>query len=139
MRATVLTTWAHAALHLPLLVVIGGVSDTRITADMYPFYLAALFVLPLGNRAVATWLYNRSGHSVPIVGLTHASWNLATGSAMLPGLVAGYDTVWSYAAFAAVALIVIAATRGNLGYRRDVLDSLAAVAAPYSPANAATH
>ena len=117
LRATVLTTWAHAAIHLPLLVVIGGVSDTRIEAGMYPFYLAALFLFPIGNRMVATWLYNRSGHSVPIAGLTHSSWNLATGGAMLPGLAAGYDPVWSYAAFAVVALVVVVATRGQLGYR----------------------
>jgi membrane protease YdiL (CAAX protease family) len=116
-RATVLTTWAHAAIHLPLLVVIGGVSDTRIDAGMYPFYLAALFLFPIGNRMVATWLYNRSGHSVPIAGLTHSSWNLATGGVMLPALAAGYDPVWSYAGFAVVALVVIVATRGQLGYR----------------------
>ena len=30
MRATALTTWAHAALHLTLLVIFGGVSDTRL-------------------------------------------------------------------------------------------------------------
>ena len=32
LRATVLTTWAHAALHVPLIVVVGGVSDVRIPA-----------------------------------------------------------------------------------------------------------
>ena len=36
---------------------------------------------------------------------------------MLPGLAAGYDPVWSYAGFAVVALVVIVATRGQLGYR----------------------
>ncbi len=138
MRATVLTTWAHAAIHLPLLVVIGGVSDTRITADMYPFYLAALFVLPIGNRVVATWLYNRSGHSVPIAGLTHSSWNLATGGVMLPGLATGYETAWSYAAFAAVALVVIVVTRGRLGYR-PAASGGPAVSAGRFPAPATSH
>jgi membrane protease YdiL (CAAX protease family) len=118
-RATAATTWAHAALHLPLLVVIGGVSDTRIPAEMYPFYLAALFILPLGNRTVATWLYNRSGSSVPIAGLTHAAWNLTTGSAFVPALVAGYEPVWSYLGFGVVALVIIAITRGRLGYEAD--------------------
>ena len=117
LRATVLTTWAHAALHVPLLVVVGGVSDVRIPAEQYPIYLAALFLFPLGNRTVAAWLYNRSGHSVPVAGLTHASWNLAAGSALLPALVPGFDPVWSYAGFAAAAVVVIVLTRGRLGYR----------------------
>lgn len=114
-RATVLTTWAHAAIHLPLLFVIGGVSDTRIAPDMYPFFLAALFIFPLGNRTVATWLYNRSGSSVPITGLSHSSWNLASGSAMLPAL--GADALVAYVGFAVLAVIVLATTRGRLGYR----------------------
>jgi CAAX protease family protein len=118
-RATALTTFGHAALHLPLLVVIGGVSDVRIAVEQYPFYLAALFVFPLGSRTVATWLYNRSGSSAPIAGLTHSSWNLATGSALVPALVPGYEAVWSYAAFAVVAVAVLVATRGRLGYRTD--------------------
>jgi hypothetical protein len=119
MRATALTTWGQAAVHVPLIFVIGGVSDTRITADMYPFYLAALFMFPLGNRTVATWIYNRSGNSVPVTGLLHSTWNLATGGVMLPALAIGYETLWSYAGFAVVALILIVATRGRLGYRAD--------------------
>ena len=98
------------------LVVVGGVSDVRIPAEQYPFYLAALFLFPLGNRTVAAWLYNRSGNSVPVAGLTHAAWNLAAGSALLPALVPGFDPVWSYAGFAAAAVVVIVLTRGRLGY-----------------------
>jgi membrane protease YdiL (CAAX protease family) len=134
--ATALTTWAQAAIHLPLLVVVGGLSDSRIPAEMYPFYLAALFLLPLGNRTVATWLYNRSRHSVPVVGLTHASWNLATGSAFLPALVPAFDPVWSYAGFAAAAIIVIAVTRGRLGYHRAASSGRADVATGYGSAEA---
>lgn len=118
-RATALTTWAQAAIHVPLIVVVGGVSDTRVTPDLYPFFLAALFVFPLGNRAVATWLYNRSNASVPVIGLTHAGWNLAAGSAFIPALVPGYVSALSYVAFAVVALVLIAITRGALGFRTD--------------------
>lgn len=118
-RATALTTWAQAAIHVPLIVVVGGVSDTRVTPDLYPFFLAALFVFPLGNRAVATWLYNRSNASVPVIGLTHAGWNLAAGSAFIPALVLGYVSALSYVAFAVVALVLIAITRGALGFRTD--------------------
>jgi uncharacterized protein len=125
--ATAATTWAQAAMHLPLLFVVGGLSDNAITPDQYPFYLAALFVLPLGNRTVLTWLYNRSGHSVPIAGITHASWNLAAGSTFLPVLVAGFDAVWAYAGFAAVAIVLILVTRGRLGYPdQDITEEPAA-------------
>lgn len=117
LRATALTTWAQAAMHLPLLFVVGGLSDNPITPDQYPFYLGALFVLPLTNRTVATWLYNRSGHSVPVTGIMHSTWNFAAGSAFLPALVPGFNAVWAYAGFAVVAVALVAITRGRLGYR----------------------
>jgi membrane protease YdiL (CAAX protease family) len=117
MGATAATTWAQAAMHLPLLFVVGGLSDNPIAPPQYPFYLVALFVLPLANRTVATWLYNRSGNSVPAVGLMHSSWNFAAGSAFLPALVPGFDAVWAFAGFAVVAVILVAATRGRLGYQ----------------------
>ena len=134
MRATALTSWAHAAIHLPLLFIIGGVSDTRIAAEMYPFYLAALFIFPLGNRTVATWLYNRSGGSVPVAGLTHSAWNLATGGVMLPVLVADIEPAFSYFGFAAVAVVVIAATRGRLGYSTTKTDPMPAPAGAFASA-----
>ena len=116
LRATVLTTWAQATLHLPLLFVVGGVSDDPIAPAQYPLFLAALYILPLGNRTALTWLYNQSGQSLPVTGLAHSSFNLANGTAFLPFLVVGLDGVWAYAGFAAVALVLIVATRGRLGY-----------------------
>jgi membrane protease YdiL (CAAX protease family) len=136
-RTTALTTWGQAAIHLPLLFVVGGLSDSPITPDLYPFYLAALFILPLGNRTVLTWLYNRSGHSVPVAGLTHSSWNLATGSAFLPVLLPGFNSVWAYAGFAIVAVALIVATRGRLGYHRSGRGERRASRAPFDPAEAA--
>jgi len=116
LRATVLTTWAQAAFHVPLLFIAGGLSDTRIPPEQYPFFLAALFVLPLGNRVVLTWLYNRSRSSLPVAGIAHASWNLAAGSAFLPALLPGFEPLWAYAGFGALAVVLIVATRGRLGY-----------------------
>jgi hypothetical protein len=106
---------------------------------MYPFYLAALFIFPLGNRTVATWLYNRSGHSVPVAGLSHAGWNLATGSAFLPALIPGFNSVWAYAGFAIVAVVLIVATRGQLGYGRSDRGDRRASRTPFDPAEAAVH
>jgi hypothetical protein len=112
----VLTTWAQAAFHVPLLFIAGGLSDSRIPPEQYPFFLAALFVLPVGNRVVLTWLYNSGRQSLPLAGITHASWNLAAGSAFLPALVPGFEPLWAYAGFAAVAVVLIFSTRGRLGY-----------------------
>jgi uncharacterized protein len=117
LAATAATTFAQAAFHLPLLFIVGGVSDTRIGADMYPFYLAALFIFPLGNRTVLTWLYNASGQSLPVAGLTHSSWTLAAGAAFLPVLVPGMDSIWAYVGFALVAVALLVLTRGRLGDR----------------------
>jgi membrane protease YdiL (CAAX protease family) len=121
-RATVATTWAQAAFHIPLIFIVGGVSDIRLTPDQYPFYFAALFIFPIGNRMVGTWLYNRSGRSVPIVALTHSSWNFASGTAFLPVLVTGFSSLWAYAGFAVLAVILLVATRGRLGFEASVQD-----------------
>ena len=124
-RATALTTWAQAALHVPLLVVAGGLSEGRVPVEMYPVFLVALFVLPLGNRTVVTWLYNRSGGSIPVAGLAHSAFNLATGSAFA-ALATGYLPIWSYAGFAAAAALVLVATRGRLGHAGSKSEALAA-------------
>jgi hypothetical protein len=101
----------------------GGVSEGRVPAELYWFYLIALFVLPIPGRIVLTWLYNRSGRSIPVVGIYHAGLGIATGGAFLPALAPGLDPAWAYAGFAALALIVLIATRGRLGYEHDVVES----------------
>src|SRR5918995_1133380 len=88
----------------------------RMRSSYYPFFLAALFVLPLGNRIVLTWLYNSIRRSLPVAGIAHASWNLAAGSAFLLALVPGFEPLWAYAGFGALAIVLIVATRGRLGY-----------------------
>ncbi|MDP9227070.1 MAG: hypothetical protein M3P18_25135, partial [Actinomycetota bacterium] len=93
----------------------GGVTDGRVAPENIPFYLVALFVLPIPVRMTLTWLYNASGRSVPIAGLYHAGLGVASGVAFLPVLAPSVDPVWVYAGFAALAVIVLAATRGRLG------------------------
>ena len=114
--ASVVTTWLQALVHVPLVFVVGGVTDGRVPADQIPFYLVALFVLPIPVRMALTWLYNRSGRSVPIVGLAHAGLGLATGVALIPVVAPAVDPVWVYAGFAAVAAVLLVATRGRLGF-----------------------
>lgn len=114
--ASVVTTWLEALIHLPLVFIAGGVTDGRVSAELVPFYLVALFVLPIPVRIALTWLYNASGRSVPVVGLAHAGLGVAAGSAFLPAFAPGVDPVWVYAGFAVVAIVILAITRGRLGF-----------------------
>jgi membrane protease YdiL (CAAX protease family) len=115
--ASVVTTWMQATLHLPLVFIADGVTEGRVPPGDYWFYFVALFVLPIPVRIIITWLYNVSGRSVPIVGLFHAGLGIATGSALVPQIAPGFQTAWVYAAFAIVAAIILAATRGQLGLK----------------------
>lgn len=133
-RATLATSWSQAAFHIPLIFIVGGVSDVRLTPDQYAFYFAALFIFPLGNRTVATWAYNMSGRSVPVVGLMHSSWNFAAGSAFLPVLVPGMASAWAYVGFAVVAVVLLAATRGRLGYDASAAGPAPSSSRTYRPA-----
>jgi membrane protease YdiL (CAAX protease family) len=114
--ASVVTTWLQALVHVPLVFVAGGVTDGRVPADQIPFYLVALFVLPIPVRIVLTWLYNSTGRSVPIVGIYHAGLGVATGTGFIPVLAPGVAPVVAYAGFAVLAVVVLVATRGRLGF-----------------------
>jgi membrane protease YdiL (CAAX protease family) len=114
-RASIATTWMQATLHLPLVFIAGGVTDGRVAPENVPFYLVALFVLPIPVRMTLTWLYNASGRSVPIAGLYHAGLGVASGVAFLPVIAPSVSPVWVYAGFAVLAAVVLAASRGRLG------------------------
>lgn len=116
LRASALTTWLQAFIHLPLVFIADGVTVGRVPAGEVPFYLVALFVLPIPVRLIITWLYNASGWSVPVVGLFHAGLGVATGGAFIPVLAPNFAMVWVYAGFALVAAALVVATRGSLGY-----------------------
>jgi membrane protease YdiL (CAAX protease family) len=114
--ASVVTTWLQGLIHVPLVFVVGGVTVGRVPPEQIPFYLVALFVLPIPVRLTLTWLYNSSGRSVPIVGLAHAGLGVAAGAELIPVVAPAVDPVWVYAGFAAVAAVILVATRGRLGY-----------------------
>ena len=109
------TTWLQALLHLPLVFIAGGVTEGRVAPEQVPFYLVALFILPISVRLSLTWLYNSTGRSVPIVGLAHAGLGVATGTAFIPVLAPTVDPVLVFAGFAVLAAVVLVATRGRLG------------------------
>lgn len=125
--ASVVTTWLQALIHVPLVFIAGGVTEGRVAADQIPFYLVALFVLPISVRLVLTWLYNATGRSLPIVGLYHAGLGVATGSGFIPVLAPSINPVMVYAGFAILAVAVLIATRGRLGYTADSSAALAPV------------
>lgn len=114
--ASVVTTWLQALIHVPLVFVAGGVTVGRVPAEQIPFYLVALFVLPIPVRVVLTWLYNATGRSLPIVGLYHAGLGVATGAGFIPVLAPTVAPIVVYVGFAVLAAVVLVATRGRLGY-----------------------
>jgi uncharacterized protein len=117
--ASVLTTWLQALMHLPLVFVAGGVTDGRVAPEQVPFYLVALFVLPISVRLVLTWIYNASGKSLPIVGLYHAGLGVASGVSFLPAIAPSVSPVLVYAGFAVLAAAALIVTRGRLGFATE--------------------
>jgi membrane protease YdiL (CAAX protease family) len=114
--ASVVTTWLQALVHVPLVFIAGGVTDGRVPPEQVPFYLVALFVLPIPVRITLTWLYKRADRSIPVVGLYHAGLGIATGTALIPVVAPDVNPLWVYAGFAAVAAAIVVATRGRLGF-----------------------
>jgi membrane protease YdiL (CAAX protease family) len=114
--ASVITTWLQALVHLPLVFVAGGVTDGRVSSELIPFYLVALFILPIPVRITLTWLYNGANDSVPIVGLYHAGLGIATGTALIPVVAPAVHPLAVYAGFAALAAAILVATRGRLAF-----------------------
>jgi membrane protease YdiL (CAAX protease family) len=114
--ASVVTTWLQALVHVPLVFMAGGVTDGRVAPEQIPFYLVALFILPIPVRITLTWLYNSADRSVPIVGLYHAGLGIATGTALIPVVAPAVNPLWVYAGFAVLAAAVIVVSRGRLGF-----------------------
>jgi membrane protease YdiL (CAAX protease family) len=114
LRASLLLAVCQGLFHVPLLFIIGGVSDARVTPDQYPLYLFFLFVLTMPVRMMITWLWNSSRGSVIIIALFHGAFNTVNGAAFIPYLVPG-DSTWVYGVYAVLGLGLLVATRGRLG------------------------
>jgi len=115
-------------LHIPLLFIVGGLNDSgRIAPADYGIYLLFLFVFTMPFRVLVTWLWNSTRGSLVIVALFHGVFNTLAGGTFVSTLVPG-DAAWVYAVLAVLALIVIVATRGRLGYTPQPKPALVAVA-----------
>ena len=112
---------AMALYHVPLIFIVGGVSDERVSPDRYWFYFVFLFVLTMPVRVLMTWLWNGTRGSVIIVALLHGAFNTTNGEKFTPKFVPNDPTngLWVYAVYIVLALLAIALTRGRLAYRAD--------------------
>ena len=116
--SSVMVAVAWAVFHVPLLFIVGGLSDERIPPDRYWYYLAYLFVITPPVRVLVTWFWNSTRGSVLVVALLHGAWNTTSGDNFTPAFVPG-DTLWVWGVYAALAVVVIALTRGRLAYRSE--------------------
>jgi membrane protease YdiL (CAAX protease family) len=111
---SLIVNFFQSLLHLPLLFISGGLSESPITPSQYPEYLLYLFVYTIPVRFMMTWLFNGTRGSLLIVALFHGAWNTTAGPDFIPEFVPGDDTVWVYGALAAIVVIVLLLTRGKL-------------------------
>src|SRR5690348_1626622 len=116
--ASVLVAPLFGFLHFPLFFVTGGLIDNArphgLEVIEYAFYLLVFFSVPV--RILMTWVYNSTRGSLPVVALLHASIDTTASGAVLVAFYPAVDGRLLYVGIAIVALVVVAATRGRLGY-----------------------
>jgi uncharacterized protein len=108
-----------ALMHLPAFFVpeMGVGVDGPLSLQGVALSLGVLLVYAVPVRIIATWLFNSAGQSVVVVAVFHAAMNSAQGE--LQKLIPGFNTFYILAAFAVVSFVLIAVTRGKLGYKRE--------------------
>jgi uncharacterized protein len=107
--AALLTAPLFALIHLPLQI---ANPPAQLALSM-----GILVVLAVPFRIVVGWIHNRTGGSVLLAAVFHASFNVATSSVLFAGLVPGYDALTITAAVLVVwAVAAVALTRGRLAH-----------------------
>ena len=118
MWASVVVAPLFGFIHFPLFFVTGGLIDNArphgLQVIEYAFYLLVFFAVPV--RILMTWVYNSTRGSLPVVALLHASIDTTASGAVLLAFFPAVDGRLLYVGIAIVALVVVAATRGRLGY-----------------------
>jgi uncharacterized protein len=108
-------------IHFPLILVTGGLIDNARPQGAqvfeYALYLLVLFSVPV--RILITWVFNSTGGSLPVVALLHASIDTTASGSVLTAFYPGVDGRLLCVGIAIVAVVLIAITRGRLGYRGD--------------------
>ena len=109
--------------HLPLFLT----DWARENGETNPSNILSFVLFALLLSIFITWVFNRTRGSLPLAMLVHAS-NNNFASVMLFAVfttVNPYGPILSWAGvvgFSAVDLVLVAATRGRLGYRPELLD-----------------
>jgi uncharacterized protein len=108
-----------ALMHLPAFFVpdLGVGVAGPLSLEGVALSMGVLIVYAIPVRILATWLYNSAGQSVVIVALFHAAMNSVQGQ--LQQMIPGYNTFYMLGAFGVVCFVLIAVTRGKLGYKRE--------------------
>jgi CAAX protease family protein len=103
----------HALWHLPVYVIPGTIAQGGF--DLTVFVANSLAIM--ATTFVWTWLFNSAKGSILFAMYVHATSNAMTGT--IPGLVEGQQgsPFFAFVLFGVVALLVIAFTRGKLGYQ----------------------
>ncbi|WP_084703963.1 CPBP family intramembrane glutamic endopeptidase [Phaeacidiphilus oryzae] len=113
--ATILVGVLWGAWHLPLFLTDwGGGPHVQLTR------VAAFMATTICFSSVMTWVFNRSGESMPLVMLLHTGVNnffSVAWSDMFPRLSEAAPTYAFLLASLAAALVLLITTRGRLGYR----------------------
>lgn len=129
LAASAILAVCQGLFHVPLLFIVGGVSDTRVRPDQYGMYLVFLFVLTIPVRILITWLWNSTRGSVIIVALFHGAFNTVNSASFIPNFVPG-DVSWVFGVYALLGLLVLVLTRGRLAYAAPPPAALTAAPAP---------
>ena len=106
------------------------------SGGLHPANVVLFLLMVLALAPIMTWLFNRTRGSVLLAILAHASVNtalLAVVNPLFPS--AANDPVPAVLAFGVVALALIAATRGRLGYRGGQVGTPPANGAEQGPAH----
>jgi membrane protease YdiL (CAAX protease family) len=115
LKASLLVALAFAFLHLPtyLSAPISGDSALRDLSVM-------VIVIPFAIcfRILITFAYNRTGFSVLIAAITHASFNEAS-EIISPNVPGPLAQVLAFASVGLLALLAVVLTSGKLAYNRD--------------------
>jgi len=118
--ASLLVAPCFGFVHFPLFFIAYGLGPAHLTLSQFPLYA---FILLIGFsaqvRVLVTWLYNSTGGSLPVAALFHQSMDLTASAAVLAAFYPWSDGNLLYIGFAVVAVVLIAATRGQLGYRAE--------------------
>ncbi len=102
--------------HLPLFLI-----PAWDTPHDGPLDVALFVVLAVGTAVVFTWVFNSTGGSVLLAILTHGSLNTGVAAAhdLFPAVTGGFANF--VIGLGAAALVVVALTRGRLGYRPEAV------------------